>query len=248
MTDRGVEISEPIWEMLQANTQLLDDPSEGEWNVVVVIPTQPGFTRNITYQELWKVAAKYGLSCCPPQLALELRLQYMDQPEGGDIRVAMSPLFMHHSPSRVFALQHHQGRILLNSVEVIDGVPIDPNDWWLFLHHDQPKPQSEKFPLLATVTMGRENLRTGEQIMAAFAEAGVFFPEEKIMESFAKAGVDFPGEEHWLRNINLSAAEPVEVDFALFSLKMCGISRMTSFREVYIVAQSHGLGLFIYCV
>jgi hypothetical protein len=67
--------------------------SRTEVNLAVVSVADLGFgEKGASRAEIYQQAAQLGLDLCPPEVALQLRLQYLDQPLGEFLHIAMEPV------------------------------------------------------------------------------------------------------------------------------------------------------------
>jgi hypothetical protein len=84
-----------------------------EINLVAVCPHHLGFFETTTVAEFHKRAISLGLSLCPPEVALALRLEYLQQPiKGveGNLTIAMEPIAAEPGYSETFQLRvNHDG-------------------------------------------------------------------------------------------------------------------------------------------
>lgn len=95
-----------------------------EVELVVVSVRGLGFEGRATLRDIYYQAAEYGLSRCPPEVALQLRLQYKDQPKGGFLAIAMEPINdPHYGPTLLCLTSESEGL----GVDAFDG---DLNDSW----------------------------------------------------------------------------------------------------------------------
>lgn len=60
--------------------------------LVLVTVAKLGFNKGAYRKDIYKRALKLGLALCPNEVGPQLRLQYMDQPKGEWLRIAMEPL------------------------------------------------------------------------------------------------------------------------------------------------------------
>jgi len=66
--------------------------AEEEIELVLLTVKDLGFKNGATLKEIFKRAFESGLGLCPAEVGLQLALQYLDQPLGEWIRVAMEPM------------------------------------------------------------------------------------------------------------------------------------------------------------
>jgi hypothetical protein len=65
---------------------------ETEVDLVVKSVADLGFVRATPYRTICVKAQELGLALCPSEVGPQLRLQYLDQPKGEWLRVAMDPI------------------------------------------------------------------------------------------------------------------------------------------------------------
>lgn len=61
-------------------------------DLVALTVGELGFSESATYREICDQATKLGLELCPPEVGPQLRLQYLDQPHGEWLIIAMEPI------------------------------------------------------------------------------------------------------------------------------------------------------------
>jgi hypothetical protein len=67
---------------------------------------------------------QFGLELCPPEVVLEFRLKYKDQPLEERLYVAMKPVLCSDGEPHIFVLVHNADGLSL------DTVPARPDDKW----------------------------------------------------------------------------------------------------------------------
>lgn len=65
---------------------------EAEVDLVWVAVFQLGFKEGALYDQIYKRAEELGLELCPPEVGLQLRLQYRNQPYGEWLPIGMKPI------------------------------------------------------------------------------------------------------------------------------------------------------------
>lgn len=76
-----------------------------------------------------------GLELCPPEVVLQFRLEYKDQPLDERLYVAMKPIVA--SPGgepRIFVLVHNTGGLGLDAAQVRPDDKWHPNNKFMFCH------------------------------------------------------------------------------------------------------------------
>lgn len=89
---------------IREKTPIATEPQE--LDLVVVTPRELGFTDLTCYDEICRRAKERGYDLCPAEVALALRLSYVDQPLGERLIVAMEPLTDGEGYLRVFDVAH----------------------------------------------------------------------------------------------------------------------------------------------
>ncbi len=70
--------------------ELAKEPSELE--LIVIYVAELGFSNGATTEKIYEKAISVGLRLCPAEVGPQLRLQYVDQPNGEWLVVAMDPI------------------------------------------------------------------------------------------------------------------------------------------------------------
>jgi hypothetical protein len=73
-----------------------------ELDLVVVSVAELGFPDGATLKDIYAKAKTFDLELCPCEVGPQLRLQYMDQPNGEWLLVAMEPITDSDGDPRVF--------------------------------------------------------------------------------------------------------------------------------------------------
>lgn len=96
-------------------------PANRRFNLDLVVEKSStfGITEDCNFSEHVSLAEAVGYKPCPPEAALALRLQYVDQPEGEWLQVAMLPTGSGGGYDNVLSLVNHDGQLCL---------------WWSSLH------------------------------------------------------------------------------------------------------------------
>jgi len=77
-----------------------------ELDLVVVSVAELGFPDGATLKDIYAKAKTFGLELCPCEVGPQLRLQYMDQPNGEWLLVAMEPIAVSDGDPFVFYVVH----------------------------------------------------------------------------------------------------------------------------------------------
>jgi hypothetical protein len=102
-------------------------------HLVSVSGRELGFDRNATTQEIWGRARELELELCPNEVGPQLRLQYLDQPMGEWLLVAMEPITGSDGDPFVFLVERDERGLWLDGD---CGNPDDvwrPDDRWVFV-------------------------------------------------------------------------------------------------------------------
>lgn len=73
-----------------------------------------------------------GLELCPPEVVLQFRLEYKDQPLDERLYVAMKPIASSDGEPRIFVLVHNAGGLGLDAVQVRSDDKWHPNNKFMF--------------------------------------------------------------------------------------------------------------------
>jgi hypothetical protein len=90
-----------------------------------------GFVRRASASEIFTRAALYGLALVPPEVGPQLRLQYIDQPAGERVILAMEAISCDGYP-HIFALTSPGGSPRLEGEYGSHGHFWMPSDIWIF--------------------------------------------------------------------------------------------------------------------
>lgn len=84
-------------------------------DLALATPLDLGFAADSppTLGELYRKAAELGLSLCPPEVGPQLRLQYLDQPVGEFLNVAMLPIANYAGEFMSFSVANGGAGLLL---------------------------------------------------------------------------------------------------------------------------------------
>ncbi len=75
---------------------------------------------------------QFGLHLCPPVVGPELRLQYLDQPLGEKLQIAMRPIAASDGEPRIFVLAHRVGGLSLDATRARGDDHWGPEDLFVF--------------------------------------------------------------------------------------------------------------------
>lgn len=100
--------------------QILEQPTfavsdrEAEINLVVLSVAELGVeTENVSLREIYRRAAQLGYGLCPAEVGPQLRLQYLNQPLGEFLRIAMEPVATAHEDFATFTVGNGGAGLIL---------------------------------------------------------------------------------------------------------------------------------------
>lgn len=102
-------------------------------NLVNVSGRELGFDRNATTREIWDRAQELGLELCPNEVGPQLRLQYLDQPMGERLRVAMKPIADSSGNLLVFRVDRDEDGLWLGGYRGFPDFVWCPDRRWVFV-------------------------------------------------------------------------------------------------------------------
>jgi len=76
-------------------------------NLFIASVADFGFKQGTTYKNICSRAKKLGLELCPAEVGPQLRLQYMDQPRGETLSIAMKPITGSLDEKGIFEIVNH---------------------------------------------------------------------------------------------------------------------------------------------
>lgn len=97
---------------------------EVEVELVVASVAELGFKSGATRKDIYVRAQELGLDLCPPEVGPQLRLQYMDQPGGEWLVIAMEPVTDSDGDLHLFCVAYDAG---VRWLHAFDG---DPGRFW----------------------------------------------------------------------------------------------------------------------
>jgi hypothetical protein len=83
--------------------------TEIEVDLVVVTVRELAFSGGPTCKEIYDRALELGLDLCPSEVGPQLRLQYLDQPKGEGLLIAMEPITDSDGRLRLFGVGRRDG-------------------------------------------------------------------------------------------------------------------------------------------
>lgn len=92
LTVAGCKISDDVYDLLVDNRAFTVATEEIEVELVTVTVAELGFPKGVIYAVIYTLAQEHGHALCPLELGPRLRLEYLDQPRGEWLLIAMEPL------------------------------------------------------------------------------------------------------------------------------------------------------------
>jgi hypothetical protein len=114
LKERGINISDWSADMMEQSAFTVANQKE-QIDLVNVSITELGFDEATRYDAICARAKKHGLELCPPEVGPQLRLQYLDQPLGEWLRVAIEAIRDSDGDLNVFSVEHDDGGLWLIS-------------------------------------------------------------------------------------------------------------------------------------
>ncbi len=97
-------------------------PQSEQVDLVQFTVEQLGFSSGATLEEIYMKAKEFNLDLCPPQVGPELRLAYIDQPNGEYLRIAMEPILDSSGGPRLFDVNRYGSGPWLDSYDGSSGL------------------------------------------------------------------------------------------------------------------------------
>jgi hypothetical protein len=128
----GYEIGRWANDMMgHSNFKIIPKPVDVE--LVLVTVAELGFPDGATRKDIYEKALSLDLQLCPPEVGPALRLDYLDQPAGEYLLVAMEPIAGSDGALHVFNVAHDDGPRWLGSYYGNPGHVWDGSYRWLFV-------------------------------------------------------------------------------------------------------------------
>ncbi len=102
-------------------------------NLVAVTVADLGFVGRANYAHICSRGIDLGLRLCPAEAGPQLRLQYLNQPKGEWVYIAMEPIADSFENARGFTVAHTDEGLRLNSHGGIRGVRYDMDNLFAFV-------------------------------------------------------------------------------------------------------------------
>lgn len=101
-------LSSPIFASPRSSGFVFHNPKAESISLCLVATTDLGFAPDdpVTFATFCGRAMECGLSICPPEVGPQLRIQYLDQPRGEWVYIAMDPITDLLGFPDIFALEH----------------------------------------------------------------------------------------------------------------------------------------------
>lgn len=102
-------------------------------DLVIVTVAELGYEKGATRADIYKRAAEFGLEPCPAEVGPALREQYMDQPKGEWLLIAMEPILDSDGDPSIFAVGRDAHDLCLYSDYGRPGSLWSPVYRWVFV-------------------------------------------------------------------------------------------------------------------
>lgn len=113
--------------------------SRTEVSLVVLSPADLGFgAEGATRAEIYRRAAELGFGLCPAEVGPQLRLQYLDQPLGEFLRIAMEPMTTDDEALVSLSIGNGGAGLLLIGNELRLNAIVPPSARFVFVRPDLP--------------------------------------------------------------------------------------------------------------
>jgi hypothetical protein len=193
---------------------------ETEVELMVASVEGLGFPNGATYARIYKRAKELGLELCPAEVGPQLRLQYLDQPKGEWLHIAMEPISDSDGSLSVFGVARDDDGRWLQGDSVSPGIRFSAGSCWIFVR--------PRFKTFKTIKLGT-GLKTADDFGVAFKDAGC-----KV--------------SNWVSDILgksacRAASKETEVDLVVASVEELGLPDGVTRAEIYERAKELGLEL-----
>ena len=137
LKERGMNVSDWLADMMKQDAFTVAQEEE-QIDLVNVSVAELGFDQATRYDTICARAKERGLELCPSEVGLQLRLQYLDQPLGEWIRVAMEPIRDSDGELLIFLVGRIDDGLWLNGNYGKPGNLWGPNYRFVFRAGKQP--------------------------------------------------------------------------------------------------------------
>jgi len=137
LQDASMNVSDWAADMMKQDAFTVVDKEE-QVGLVNVSVDELGFDSATRYNAICARAKERGLELCPPEVGPQLRLQYLDQPLGEWVRVAMEAIRDSGGGLHVFHVAHPNAGLWLGSSSDGPGDLWPPDDRFVFRACKQP--------------------------------------------------------------------------------------------------------------
>lgn len=141
---------------------------ETEVDLVVLTVRELGFSEGATYAKICERAQELGLELCPPEVGPQLRLQYMDQPEGEELQITMEPITVGEGILSVLYVGRGNSECRLDALYGDSGRDWNSNERFAFVKPREPR--KPEFQVWKTIKLGT-GLRNTDDFLNALGEA-----------------------------------------------------------------------------
>ena len=102
-------------------------------DLVLITVAELGFPKeSATRSDIYKRVFELDLEACPPEVGPQLRLQYMDQPDGESLFVGMEPIANSYGDLTIFCVGRDGSSCWLRGCSSISGNFVFDNSQWIF--------------------------------------------------------------------------------------------------------------------
>jgi len=130
--DAGKKVSEWAKDML-GKKAFTAASQEMKVELVKLTVRDLGFAETTRYDKICERALQLGLQLCPNEVGPQLRLQYVDQPNGEWIWVAMEAIRASDGDLSLFGVEHDGNDLWLNGSCADPGDLFDPDNTFVFV-------------------------------------------------------------------------------------------------------------------
>lgn len=137
LKERGMNVSDWPADMMKQDAFTVVSQEE-QIDLVVVSVRDLGFDKATRYDAICQRAEERGLELCPPEVGPQLRLQYLDQPLGEWLVIAMEAIRDSIGGLSVFCVAHSDDGLWLSRRYGFPGLCWLPDDRFVFRARKQP--------------------------------------------------------------------------------------------------------------
>jgi len=143
-------------------------------DLAVVSGADLGFTDSVPRVDIYARAQERGYGLCPPEVGPQLRLQYLDQPEGEHLLVGMEPIASSDCDHHVLNIEHDSNGLWLSCPGDYPHTRWFPGERWVFV---RPTPKAFNGHDGGIIQLGT-GLQTLEDFHGGFKGSGMYFMDQ----------------------------------------------------------------------